>query len=1245
MRKSLSNTLLALSLAIAGAAPLAAATTGERDVQATAVNKLSFLGMRLAARRQLDEYLAAGYPDEGRWFEKILTLNFDEQFKAAVAGEPGKKMEAEAKTLRAELEAAAKSNTLPPVALRLFKSGGSGLERLAKDIQRLMHPFQPRPLTEYPPEKKDALKRMLDALVRQLDVDFKAAYELVAAHAPAEEIMLGLEEKDPKYLPLLKEAVNLRLDALVVFNSGYTELREAAFRGAEFGQDPKVYAEALKQLMGWMPDGKATLAEKIATWEFDFGESNPFLKAYTAMTLSAGVVAGVKGAKDDDVDGSLNAVINFDTKDFHDAKVRAEIYGLQFKVLAHALRWRLEQGKNEGYAKGSEMWEAFLARAKNDPWLKFATTPADISDELAQAYISAARLLRAKGDEGGCMALLAEVSAAHNSMGNYGKQWMRAGGPESKGGWSKPPIAADPSLAVSVAKSLFSDASSTADPWLARQSVMKAAVQLRDAVLGLNSAAYEGQFIEQAPQVYHYYALAMHKLEWRYQAALVSIEGARVIADRIDDLARQKKANPWRMPGKDPAFVEGSGQMVKQLVGEAYNYANIVSARNKAAQHLIEEAALLQKRIAPEDSGKAQDLNILGIALNEGNYEEAIGLARAYAKAYPEEDLRAFGLICSATVKWVDKLSASKDTKDKDAALRLSNDLEQEINGVMEKVKQELADPKITPARKKLCEQTQTTVLGVGIAKKIADGKNEEVIKQLDPAFWKTAPGDDVLSAMLVRQLAKAVFEMNKAALAGDKAKDPQPLLHDWPLFQQAYAIIKRQQLRLKGRNVDSDLRNASVLLSGAFSQVMSQADQLSRQPGASPQLATIADEAKRAFADLYEPLITSVTKPVNVLAVANTLWTLNEHERAAGLYEKYQKTLLADSKLQAFKKDTKNVVDAYTAQIATRAEFKKPWAEVVDLAWDSEDELKLFETAPPDQWNGHVRADYPKCLAKIADFRTKVLAPLRTVLGDEQYKVVGAALAGFEDLIQVSAYDLTVNTRLAHAYREGGDTARALPILLELFKRYPDNSDYAIGYVDAVLEGIKNPGVGGLPPKDKVSAARKIAIDNRNALAPDASQRDAYWQAYIQVWQLSGALGEVKGLNDDLSFKRRNKSDVSRDLIGPRLAGDDARVRRPKNSGAVQIAESFLKLYEYSGVTEKPSYRIDHVQVGGKSETIFVDADASAMEARVVHDADEDRDVTVFVAVGSPVAADPAPAPAAAVAAPVAAPAAPAVT
>ncbi len=560
MRKSISNTLLALSLAIVGAAPLAAATVSERDANATAVNKLSFLGMRLAARRQLDEYLAAGYPDEGRWFEKILTLNFDEQFKAAVAAEPAKKMEAEAKALRTELEAAVKSNTLSPAAVRLFKSGGSGLNRLVNDIAHLMHPYQPKPLSEYPPEKKDALKRQLDALVRQLDVDFKAAYEPIAAHAAAEEVMLGLDEKDPKYLPLLKESVNLRLDALSIFNAGYTELREAAFRGADFGVDPKPYAEALKQLLGWMPDGKATLAEKVATWEFDFGESNPFLKAYTAMLLSGGVIAGVKGAKDDDVDGSLNAVISFDTKDFKDAKVRAEIYALQFKVLAHALRWRLEQGKNEGYAKGTEMWEGFQARAKSDPWLKFATTPAELVDELTQAYIAAARLYRAKGDEGACVALLAEASTAHSGYAGYAKQWMRSGGPESKGGWSKPPLAADPALAVQIAKSLFSDASGTADPWLARQSVMKAAVQLRDAVLGLNSGAFESQFVEQAPQVYHYYALAMSKLEWRYQAALVSIEGARVIADRIDELARQKKANPWRMPARARASPRAAGR-------------------------------------------------------------------------------------------------------------------------------------------------------------------------------------------------------------------------------------------------------------------------------------------------------------------------------------------------------------------------------------------------------------------------------------------------------------------------------------------------------------------------------------------------------------------------------------------------------------------------------------------------------------------------------------------------------------
>lgn len=88
MSHFMSPCLLACALGLATAGSLAAATATERDQQALAVKQLVMKGMRLPAKRQIDEFTAAGYPDEGGWVAKVLREAYLLRFLAELPATP-----------------------------------------------------------------------------------------------------------------------------------------------------------------------------------------------------------------------------------------------------------------------------------------------------------------------------------------------------------------------------------------------------------------------------------------------------------------------------------------------------------------------------------------------------------------------------------------------------------------------------------------------------------------------------------------------------------------------------------------------------------------------------------------------------------------------------------------------------------------------------------------------------------------------------------------------------------------------------------------------------------------------------------------------------------------------------------------------------------------------------------------------------------------------------------------------------
>ncbi len=405
------------------------------------------------------------------------------------------------------------------------------------------------------------------------------------------------------------------------------------------------------------------------------------------------------------------------------------------------------------------------------------------------------------------------------------------------------------------------------------------------------------------------------------------------------------------------------------------------------------------------------------------------------------------------------------------------------------------------------------------------------------------------------------------------------------------------------------------------------------------PRFAEIETEAYKGYADLFEPLIDDNTKPNEVWTVANVLWDVGEHERAAKQFERYQGLLAKDEELQAFKRDPKSVVAGYEAKINVRNEFKQLWADIADLSWDTPEFIEAVRNDRPDT-KGMI-ANYGRALRKLDELLKGPVAKVKDVMKKEDHAALVAAIKAYDRLLAAAYYDRQVMSRLAVAFREENRLDKALPLLQALFDQDPTNADNAMGVVEVTLRGIKdnsvNPKVAA--GKAQIEKARVIVSRVRNELERDPRNRDGYWLAYIQGQELTAALGEMKEVNETLTFLRVNKSDISRDLVKPaveltRADGtsltDDPRCRRPRNAQAIQLAQRFLALYELNGITEKPAFRIGRVD-GLEPPEVFIDAGAADFALITVNDENGDP-VGLLLPPGTNVTAPaptPAPAPA----------------
>jgi hypothetical protein len=1236
MYAKLTPTLLSVILGASSAMSAWSATADERDQHAIATAKLMMAGMRHPADRQLKEYKEAGYPSNDPHLDKALRFTYLDRFADELPEKDKDKNAAELKALRAELDPAQKANKLSPIAKLIYSGGGGSASRLVNEIAKfLMHPDGAPPLAKPGADKVQMLARMLESLGKQAEEDFKAAVDKILANKPVEDKIWDLADTSKEYHEKVNHALDLRMEALKPLHDAMIALRDAAQRGADFGIDPapvkaqlkKMFTESRKEL------DKKTWTEVISQWDFEWGEFNPYIHFYCGPLLADAFLAGGK-VREEEVEGVLQAIIDFNVKDFREANLRAEAYRLKYAGWQALLHFRLAQNTPQSFTRGANAWSDLLERAKTDDYMRLSSVPSRIAGDLAKVHMTAARLFFAKGDLNMANSLMAEVAGAKisSAVPQYAKQWIAYwGSGDNRGGnaWAQRPMAEDPDKAMLIARAFISEGLSTADPLQARRNYLSAAVALRNGTLGLSAATLEEKkYIEFAPQVYQLYANVLYRLDMRYHAVIVSQEGARTLSNKIKSYTDNKKPNPWQKKDKDGKMVWDESRITPfRVANDSMVYANQLVFRNRNAQSLLNDSIELLRGIDPQAVGENLDKQQLLAELQEGNFEGAIRGAKTFATKYPGSFLWAFGFMSSARTSWMDKMV--KDDN-KSGIAQLSKEIEEDNKIAAVKLSEELAKKDITPERRKELERTRSTIKVSEVENLLANKKYVEVIKLLDADFMKNLPSDETLAARMMRQLARATNEWHEDR-KDELAKDPAALLEALKTYQTVYKNLEKGTSKLRNKNVDTTLDNAAKLLALVFNRSVTMIVNLQAAGKADADLIEMAGVAQRAFADLFEPTITDATKPSNILFVASTLWDVEETERAGKQYKRYLMLTEKDEAFNNFNANPKVLLDKLTPIVTARGEFKKAWDEIVDLTYDSPEDKDAYVNLPQANWPARARKDTLSALGKVKEFRT-LMAKNKAVVAPAQYKQIEEAVDQLNNMLNAAANKTMAKSRLAAYYREIGQFDLALPHLMDLFNEDPLNVDNQMALVLVTYNAALK--ADPMPPKAELEKARNIAANIRTE---KRGTRDklGYWEAYTLVLEFSVMLGENKVVNDSLSFLRRDRSDLSRDLIMPPEYGDDKRVRRPQNVLATQLARRFLSIYEKNGVTEKPAYKIAEIDNNGETLTIFTEPDAPVFVTKTMMTPDEDEVTAIVAADGSTPApqaptapvADPAPA------------------
>ena len=1178
MRRSLHRiapTLLALGLLPAAAF---AATSGtERDAHLEAVLVLVEGDYRLPAQRQIADFQKAAYV-EAEWHGKFLTWYHADRFRTLVLDKAEQaRLAAVAKALEAELKAAAKNGKLPKQLAD--KLTGSGVVyRLVNDLLRVVGQDQvPEPMGLVA-ERKGSLDATTQALIVATNANIEAALAAVKANAKEEEDGLQLDDKDPKFLKMAQQAVELRLEAVRTTYFALKVLREVAERGKDFGIDDAPAQAFLKEF-------STKHFALLQDWDYNWGDYHPYLRALSLDLAAQGARFKAKGANADDMSADLRKVLELDVaKDYaKEPAVAEEIRTLQAKAWGNYIAWCREMGRDvapKWYQTGLEAFKEFKDKTKSDRHFRLDHPDAERAAEVARVYFQAGRLLQAKNDPSSAGAFSAVSAVRTNPLAGNAVimlSWRPGGAvqPQAGSAWGAQPIAEDPAGAVLMGNAMLRQANASGDAALQRSSLIAAAVALRNGVLGLASASYAEGADEAAPELWFRYAESMSKLGMRWHAALVAQAGLRHIEARTKEL---KGKTPWRdKNGKWTA----SGRFVSLLAKNSVTYASNLLAAGKgpAVTQIYDDSITLVNSVSPEDGGKALDRIQIIIAIQEGDFKRALELTEAYGKKYPEEFYDTASMRSYVFSTWLNKLKKPEERKP------IADKAMKEAKETADRAKEELPKTK-DPARKRVLNQALRDGQSLEAVIALSNEDNVRVLDMLDAEYWKNAPSDQDKAAQMLGYMCQALRQWYQAqAKDKEKGADAALLVASWPRVQAVYEVWKKQKERLNTQ--EEKVAKQGVQIAYVFNVIANfQIPAMRSRPGSPPQLGDIQKEAARAYADLIEPTITAASKPDLMLQVGNVLWDLDEHARACRLFELYLKTMGDDPELAALRDKPKEVLAPLDAPIRARPELRAKWEEVIDLLHDDPGlAQRIIDGLPESDWREKKR-DFVRAIEAIRALRADV-AKARMSLGADFAKI-DEGLVKLEGQIQQLGRELSVTAKLAFGFREQGEKAKANALYEKLIAYDPTKPEYLAATVELTIDAIK----AGENVSDEVKTATrvkaaKVRTDSQNGTP-------VYWTAVIQVMELSLSLKDVKLVNDRLRFDSVNQSTPADDLQArPRERRDDKRVRRAGNALSIDLCKRYLAIFAQPGVTIKPSFAITEVEIDGKATPIFVPVDA----------------------------------------------------
>ncbi|MFW5882494.1 MAG: hypothetical protein ACOCVS_02565 [Planctomycetota bacterium] len=757
----------------------------------------------LVARRVIDEFGSAGYPEADLW-QTALEYQWYHQASLTRSGDAAKEAEARAKELAATLKSRA---PLPELIKQHVQPGGHGqINQICERIRRMTNPDSPPPLLTLAPAKVANLRGLVQRLMEVTRTTCEQQLAEIWAYESEVEKTWDMDddpstEEGKQYWAILQQATMLRDDWARAMWSAYRALRIIMERGPAYGLDEEFCRQTVP---AWLferltrpldpplesrKNERWNMSKEILDWDWNYADYYPFLKHRLTvvrgeiMRLSGNGFPEVTGHNYDDLMSIFDAQLKLDL-DQYPPQAQKAIRRNQLEIWSDVFNLHLLMGTEMAYSQGAEQW------ARCEEWLKERGWTLDHKERLIQMMVGHLHLLAAQvfhqmGDGPARDALLARIQAAGNFFMGNAKKWIGwYYSSASSGGspWFRQPRPIDPDAALTTARAFLTEAKAAVEKSIVQRFLVNAAVQLRSGVLGLPDPDSE-QFVELAPQLYQMYAFTLYKLGWRYRATIAGLDG----------LSRFKPEF-W---GKEPQTEElrgffdrrgeatKAGEMVQRLARDTRSYAFGMSSRasgQKQFSEVNDRALNYLKQYDPEAYERSGSFSEIIVLINLGEYEEAAALARETFTVAREKGNQA----------WKDKSQslAEKNYGNMLRALRYEIQAwyllwnqeydrgvgEQRLQQINERMAETVEDVRKYVA---LHDKGHPALAGLGdqidhlrrfeaniqVQQRMKAEDWAGILDLLDAGYWENVPDDEAIIRQMLQRMAFATYKQAFAAL------------------------------------------------------------------------------------------------------------------------------------------------------------------------------------------------------------------------------------------------------------------------------------------------------------------------------------------------------------------------------------------------------------------------------------------------------------------------------------------------